>query len=122
MKVLIVDDSRTTRRIMASSLRKFEVETIEAEHGVAALEVLAKNPGIQLVFMDWIMPVMSGIECLQQIRKNEAYNSIRVCMVTSVGEQDNISEALSYGATEYLIKPFTPEALYEKLQLSAGAL
>jgi two-component system chemotaxis response regulator CheY len=116
MKLLLVDDSATMRRIQKTQLNNLGInDVIEAGNGEEALGVLSKTPGITVVLLDWNMPVMDGITCLQSIRRNNAYANLKVIMCTSESEKSKVMEALKAGANNYLVKPFAPEALKEKL-------
>ena len=121
LKALVVDDSRVIRRIVGDCLRAMQVEVFEADNGRTALEALRKIDGIGFVLLDWNMPVMSGIDCLHELRQDERFKDVRVCMVTSEAEMSAVVKALNEGANEYLMKPFEPEALHEKLQMLMGA-
>ncbi|GAA1882819.1 response regulator [Lapillicoccus jejuensis] len=118
MKALIVDDSRAMRLVVARIVQRLGFETVQAEHGQAALDVLAGSdelPDVALV--DWNMPVMDGLELIKAVRAQPRYRGITLMMVTTESEQSRIVQALAAGAHEYLIKPFTEEALEDKLSL-----
>ncbi|MGB7569635.1 MAG: response regulator [Chitinivibrionales bacterium] len=118
MRVLLVDDSATMRRIQKQQLNNLGVDQIvEAGNGEEALTQLANVKGIDHVLLDWNMPVMDGITLLQNVRKNAEYSAIKIIMCTSESEKSKIMDALKAGANNYLVKPFTPEALKEKLGL-----
>ncbi len=122
LKALVVDDSRVIRRIVGNSLRALQVEVYEADNGRTALETLNRVPGIGFILLDWNMPVMDGIQCLRVLRADVRFKDVRVCMVTSESEMAGVVLALNEGANEYLMKPFGPEALQEKLQMLMGAI
>ena len=118
MRALIVDDSRAMRRIVGRILTDTGLEVFEAGDGqeaLAALEAEATPPALACV--DWNMPVMDGLTFITEVRKRREWRSITLMMVTTESEQDRIVRALAAGAHEYLIKPFTAEALVEKLDL-----
>jgi len=116
MKVLIVDDSRPIRKIMGNMLKKMGMETYEAEHGKAALEQLKAHPEIDLLMLDWNMPEMNGIELLEAMKKREkGAPRPTIVMVTTENEMSKIVHAMTKGANEYIMKPFTKEILEEKL-------
>lgn len=116
MKILLVDDSSTMRRIQKNTLSSLGyTEVIEAEDGADALEKLRQNPDVQLVLMDWNMPNMTGIDSLKAIKSNPATKAIPVMMVTSEAEKAKIVEAIQNGASNYLVKPFEAAALKEKI-------
>lgn len=118
MKALVVDDSRSMRSIVSRILANAGVEEIvQAEHGHNALELLESMPLPDLALVDWHMPVMNGYEFICAVRKRTDWRPMSIMMVTTENEQGSIIKALAAGATEYLIKPFTPDALIEKLSL-----
>ena len=117
MRALVVDDSRAMRKIIAGALRKLGYETVEAADGALALAALQEGPLPDLATVDWNMPVMDGLTFVTQVRANRAYRSMTMMMVTTEAEHGQIVRALAAGAHEYLIKPFTPESLEEKLAL-----
>jgi two-component system chemotaxis response regulator CheY len=117
MHALVVDDSRTMRRIVTGILQGFGYEVIQAEHGQVALEILQRGVVPQLACIDWTMPVMDGLGFVSAVRANPAWRSVTLMMLTSQVEQDQIVRALAAGAHEYLMKPFTAEAVRQKLAL-----
>jgi two-component system chemotaxis response regulator CheY len=115
MKVLLVDDSNTMRRIQRNTLEKIGyTDVTEAQDGADALDKL-KAGGFQLVLMDWNMPNMTGIEALKKIKADPGLKSTPVIMVTSESEKSKIIEAIQAGAANYVVKPFQPETLSEKI-------
>ena len=117
MQALVIDDSRTVRAIIGGTLRDLGMEVFEAGHGREGLDLLADNSGISLVLVDWNMPVMNGLEFIQSVRADRANDAIRIMMVTTETEQEQVLKALAAGANEYLMKPFTREVLVAKLSL-----
>ncbi len=116
IKVLIVDDFATMRRIVKGVLKQLGFNNIiEAEDGNAALEELRKEK-IGLIVSDWNMPNMSGLDLLKAVRGNEQFKSIPFIMVTAEGQKENVIEAVKSGVSNYIVKPFTPETFNEKLQ------
>ncbi len=122
MKVLVVDDSQAMRNIIKAGLKKMGVfdEIVEAENGKVALEKLKEQGPFDLVLLDWYMPEMEGYDCLVKIRENANWNDVKVMMVTTENQQENIIRAVMAGANEYLMKPFTPEMLQEKISMLLG--
>ncbi|MCI6584906.1 MAG: response regulator [Mobiluncus sp.] len=119
MRALIVDDSRAMRKIIGGILRREGYEILEAQNGEEALKIL-KDPEtgrVDLATIDWNMPVMNGLELVVNIRAEKELRNITLMMVTTESEHSQIVRALAAGAHEYLIKPFTPEAVNEKLLL-----
>lgn len=117
MKCLVVDDSATMRRIVVNSLRNIGFgDIVEAGDGQEALTRVGEG-GIQLVVTDWNMPVMGGLELVQALRANPATQGLPILMVTTRGAQEDILQAVQAGVSNYLLKPFTPQALKEKIDL-----
>lgn len=117
MKALVIDDSRTMRRIVSSTLKDLGYETVEAGDGQQALDALEVGDEFQLACIDWNMPVMDGLTFVTKVRENRTWRGITLMMVTTESEHGQIVRALAAGAHEYLIKPFTPDALRDKLEL-----
>ena len=117
MKALIIDDSRAMRSILRRIVAGLGFETFEAGDGQQALDQL--NGGLlpELCLIDWNMPVMDGYTFITSVRENPAWRNITLMMVTTESEQSQIVKALAAGAHEYVIKPFTPDAIEEKLEL-----
>lgn len=114
---LVVDDARVIRILLSHRLRELGFEILEAGNGKEALEKLSQAPSVQLALIDWNMPVMGGIDCLKAIRADARFASLPVVMVTNETEIEFIVKALEVGATDYIMKPFTPEVISEKLLL-----
>lgn len=117
MKALVIDDSRTMRRIVGRILSDVGYETREAGDGAAALSVLESGYVPDLACVDWNMPVMDGLTFVSRVRANGEWRSVTLLMVTTESEHSQVVRALAAGAHEYLIKPFTAESLREKLDL-----
>ena len=118
MKILLVDDSLTMRRIQKTQLINLGIKTIiEAENGDDALSKLGNNMPIDVILLDWNMPIMDGITFLHKVRADATYKAVKVIMCTSESEKDKVVEALKAGANNYIVKPFTPDSLKEKLEL-----
>ncbi|GAB3356138.1 response regulator [Modestobacter lapidis] len=117
MRALVIDDSRAMRRIVGSILEDFGYETRQAGHGREALDVLEEGYLPDLACVDWNMPVMDGLQFVSAVRSNPAYRSVTLMMVTTESEHGQIVRALAAGAHEYMIKPFTADAMRDKLAL-----
>jgi two-component system chemotaxis response regulator CheY len=116
MRALIVDDSRTMRMILKKQLTELGFEEIfEAGDGVQALELLEGISAPDVALVDWNMPNMTGIDLVAAVRKNAAWNVMKVVMVTTASDLVRVQAALGQGANEYVVKPFTPQTLSEKL-------
>jgi len=117
-KALVVDDSRTIRIIIRRILIELGYEVCEAANGIEALNVLeTEKTTVKLVLADWNMPEMNGLELVKCLRQNPEYASLKVLMVTTETEMDQMASALEAGANEYVMKPFTKDILVEKLEL-----
>ena len=115
MRILIVDDFSTMRRIVKNLLGDLGfTNTAEAEDGHAALALLSSQP-FDFVVTDWNMPVMTGIELLKAIRADAKLKTLPVLMVTAEAKREQIIEAAQHGVNGYIIKPFTAQTLEEKL-------
>ncbi len=120
MKVLVVDDFATMRRIIKNILRQIGFTNIvEADDGSTALPILEKD-NIDLVITDWNMPKMSGLELLKAIRSNPNLKDTPVLMVTAEALKENIIEAVKAGVNNYVVKPFTAQTLQEKIEKIFG--
>ena len=115
MRILIVDDSSTMRRIIINTLNKIGFRDVaEASNGREGIDRLGAAD-IQMIITDWNMPEMSGIEFIRHVRTQEATRTLPVLMVTTNAAKDDIVQALQAGVNNYVIKPFTPETLREKI-------
>ncbi|MCE9633130.1 MAG: chemotaxis response regulator CheY [Methylophilales bacterium] len=115
LKMLVVDDFSTMRRIVRNLLKELGFTNVEeAEDGVSALNKL-QSGRFEFVVTDWNMPNMSGIELLKNIRKDPNLKDLPVLMVTAEAKRENIVEAAQSGANGYIVKPFTATTLEEKL-------
>jgi len=120
MKVLIVDDFATMRRILRNILKQIGFTDItEADDGSTALKELKKEK-YDLVLCDWNMPEMPGIDLLKALKAEEQFKNIPFVMVTAEAQKDNIIEAVKLGVSSYIVKPFTAETLNEKLNKVFG--
>jgi two-component system, chemotaxis family, chemotaxis protein CheY len=117
VRALVIDDSRAMRRIVSAALEGVGYETRQAGHGQEALDVLQEGYVPDLCTIDWNMPVMDGLQFVSTVRANPAWRAVTLMMVTSESEQGQIVRALAAGAHEYVIKPFTADALRDKLAL-----
>ena len=120
MKVLAVDDSMTARLIVKQCFEPLGHTVLEAEDGKLALEVLASDGAVDVVVLDWNMPVMDGLTCLTEIRKNASYKDVKVIMCTTEAEKGQIVKAIKSGANGYLLKPVMPDALKEGVMKALG--
>lgn len=121
MKMLIVDDSSTMRRIIKNTLQRLGYEDIlEAEHGLQAWEILDSIDGIKVLITDWNMPEMNGLDLVKKVRADGRFVDIPIIMVTTEGGKAEVITALKAGVNNYIVKPFTPQVLKEKLEVVLG--
>lgn len=117
LKFLIVDDSLTMRRIVINSLKNLGYNNfVEASDGKEALEKLSADSTINFVITDWNMPVLSGLELVKAIRSDSKLASLPILMVTTRGVKEDILQALQARVNNYVVKPFTPQVLNDKIQ------
>jgi len=121
MKVLVVDDSSTMRRIIVNTLSRLGYkDVVQGADGVEAWDALQKNSDIGVVITDWNMPNMNGLELVKKIRAEDRYEDVPIIMVTTEGGKAEVITALKAGVNNYIVKPFTPQVLKEKLQAVLG--
>ena len=115
MRILVVDDFSTMRRIIKNILRQLGFNNIiEADDGSSAWETLNKDK-IDFIISDWNMPKMPGIELLRKVRSSEEFVNTPFLMVTAEAQQENIIEAVQAKVSNYIVKPFTAETLGQKI-------
>ena len=117
MRALVVDDSKAMRMILAKFLLEAGFEVIESGHGQEALDRLNEGEPVELMLVDWNMPVINGYDLVCAVRANALLAGVRIMMVTTESSMANVEQALAAGANEYLMKPFTLDILREKLAL-----
>ncbi|MEA2085229.1 MAG: response regulator [Thermodesulfobacteriota bacterium] len=115
LKILVVDDFATMRRIVKNILKQLGYNNIvEADDGTTALEILEKEK-VDLIISDWNMPKMTGLDLLKNVRNNAEMAGTPFIMVTAEAQQDNIILAVKAKVSQYIVKPFTAETLGEKI-------
>ena len=116
MKFMVVDDSPTMRRILVNSLKKLGYDDIvEASDGRDALAKLYIEP-VDFIITDWNMPNMSGLELTKKVRATEQFQDLPILIVTTRGMKQDVLEAMHARANSYIVKPFTPQTLKEKIE------
>ncbi|MBF0508007.1 MAG: response regulator [Deltaproteobacteria bacterium] len=116
-RILVVEDFPTMRRIIKNTLRQLGYDNIkEVEDGSLGLAALKEEP-FDLVISDWNMPKMTGLELLQKMKTDEELKHIPFLMITAEGQKENILTAARSGVTNYIVKPFTPQILKDKLKI-----
>ena len=117
MKLLVVDDSSTMRRIIKNTLQRLGFnDVLEAEHGVEAWQIMERTPDINVLITDWNMPEMNGLDLVRKVRAEKKYESMPIIMVTTEGGKAEVITALKAGVNNYIVKPFTAYVLREKLK------
>lgn len=120
MRILVVDDAQTMRRIIVNLLRQLGFTNMtEADDGTTAWERLGTEK-IDLVISDWNMPKMTGIELLKKVRESESYKTVPFIMVTAEGKRENVIAAVQAGVSNYIVKPFNAATLKEKMTKVIG--
>jgi len=115
VKFLVVDDSATMRRIVVNSLKRIGYsDIVEAGNGEEGLEVL--DGSVDFVITDWNMPVMGGLDMVRAIRSSPDTSALPILMVTTRSVRDDIVQAAQAGVNNYVVKPFTPQVLKEKIE------
>ncbi len=121
MKLLVVDDSSTMRRIIKNTLARLGYKNVlEGEDGIRGWEVLENNTDIDMLITDWNMPEMNGLELVKKVRADERFADLPIIMVTTEGGKAEVITALKAGVNNYIVKPFTPQVLKEKLAAVMG--
>ncbi len=116
MKVLVVDDFSTMRRIVKNILRQLGFENIiEADDGESAVRKL-ESERVDFIVSDWNMPKMSGLELLKWVRSHDEFKDMPFLMVTAEAQKENVLEAVKAKVSNYIVKPFTAETLSEKIE------
>jgi len=114
MKFLVVDDSATMRRIVVNSLKRIGFDNcIEAGDGAEALE--AFDPSVEFVITDWNMPNVGGLDFVRALRARDDGTEVPILMVTTRSVREDIVQAAQAGVNNYVVKPFTPQVLKEKI-------
>jgi two-component system chemotaxis response regulator CheY len=117
MLALGVDDSRAMRMVLRRIVSGLGFDVVEAGNGQEALDAVDAGPVPDVALVDWNMPVMDGLEFVMAVRSRPELRGMTLMMVTTESEHGQIVRALAAGAHEYVIKPFTPDAIAEKLAL-----
>lgn len=116
MHFLVVDDSSTMRRIICNTLHTIGYSNVtEAEDGVDALKKMQEQH-FDAIMTDWNMPRMNGLDLVRSARKMERYKDTPIVMITTEGGKREVITAIKEGVNNYIIKPFTPQILKEKLR------
>ena len=114
--VLLVDDARTVRSICRRIMESMDYTVLEAENGQVALDLVHSHPEIELILLDWNMPVMDGLTFLKAVRAEPLVQQPKIVMCTTEAEFTQIATAIQAGADEYVMKPFTEDVIREKVE------
>lgn|SRR5512143_3087794 len=117
MQALVVEDTAAVRELLADQLARLGFEVEQAASGSEAMARLGARPDVEVVLLDWAMPEMDGLEVLRQLRADSRFGELPVVMLVTEDEVALVSQALIAGASEYLVKPFHPQSVLEKLLL-----
>ncbi|OHD94609.1 MAG: two-component system response regulator [Sulfurimonas sp. GWF2_37_8] len=121
MKLLVVDDSSTMRRIIKNTLARLGyTDILEGGDGLEGWAALDANPDIEMLITDWNMPEMNGLELVKKVRADMRFKDLPIIMVTTEGGKAEVITALKAGVNNYIVKPFTPQVLKEKLAAVMG--
>ena len=116
LKVLIVDDSITIRRIIANTLKAIGIQNVvEAANGTEALEKITSE-NVNFIITDWNMPSMNGLDFTKAVRATETISELPILMITTRGSEADVIEALKARVNSYIVKPFTPQELKGKIE------
>ena len=117
MRVLVIDDSRAMRSILRNIVKSMGFDCVEAVNGKEAMEKVTTAGPFDLALVDWNMPEMTGLEFVTAVRGMSQHGQMRIMMVTTEVEMSQVMRALEAGANEYVMKPFTPEILRDKINM-----
>ena len=117
MRAMVIDDSRAMRMVLRRIVEGLGYDVVEAGNGQEALDLVAGGEVPDIALIDWNMPVMNGLEFVSAMRADPDTRKVTLMMVTTESERTQIVRALAAGAHEYMIKPFTEDALVSKLEL-----
>jgi len=121
MKALIIDDSRAMRMILRTAMTDLGYTIVEAADGQQGLEALAAEGPFTVALVDWNMPVKNGYEFVVSVRAESRHKAMKIVMVTTEIETAQVVKALTAGADEYVMKPFTTDVLRDKLAMLMAA-
>ncbi len=121
MRFITVDDSSTMRRIIKNTIKRigYGDDVLEAENGKEALEILNTTP-VDVIITDWNMPVMDGLTFVKKVRADKRFDDVPIIMVTTEAAKEDIITALKAGVNNYIVKPFTPDVLKDKIDTVLG--
>lgn len=118
IKVLLVDDTKTVHAYVRYLCQDLPIEFVSVNNGAEALIELENNPDVEVILLDWEMPVMNGPDTLEQFQKKGI--NIPVIMMTTKNSHEDVSKMLHAGVSEYMMKPFTLDIIEDKLSFVLG--
>lgn len=118
--ILIVDDSKTVRNLVAFIMKKEGFKVTMAEDGLDGLEKLYSNPDVDLVISDVNMPRMDGFSFIRTVREQEAYRDLPIVVLSTEGQEKDIQQGISLGANLYMVKPAQPEQMVKNIRMLLG--
>lgn len=113
MKFLTVDDAKVIRSMLSNIVKRHvkQADVFEAEHGRNGLKILEQNKDMDMIFVDWNMPIMNGLDFVKHVRADSSYNGVKIIMVTTESDRSKVTTAAKEGINGYIVKPFTQEIL-----------
>lgn len=117
MRALIIDDSKAMRKVLGRTMTSMGFDVDEAMNGEDAIVLLERSSNTGIVLVDWNLPEMSGLDFVKAIRSTEQYDSVRLMMVTSDTDEDQMATAFQAGVDEYVTKPFTADIIRDKVRV-----
>ncbi len=118
--ILIVDDSKTVRNLVAFIMKKEGFKVVTAEDGLDGLEKLYSSERIDLIISDINMPRMDGFTFIKSVREQDAYRDIPIVVLSTEGQEKDIQAGLSIGANMYMVKPAQPEKMVKNIKMLIG--
>ncbi|GAB6038741.1 response regulator [Fundidesulfovibrio butyratiphilus] len=118
--ILIVDDSKTVRNLVAFIMKKEGFKVVTAEDGLDGLEKLYSSDKVDLIVSDINMPRMDGFTFIKSVREQEAYRDIPIVVLSTEGQEKDIQAGLSIGANLYMVKPAQPEKMVKNIKMLLG--
>lgn len=118
--ILIVDDSKTVRNLVAFIMKKEGFKVVTAEDGLDGLEKLYSSERVDLIISDINMPRMDGFTFIKSVREQDAYRDIPIVVLSTEGQEKDIQAGLSIGANMYMVKPAQPEKMVKNIKMLIG--
>jgi two-component system chemotaxis response regulator CheY len=119
-KVLVVDDSKTVRNLVAFILQSEGFDVTAAEDGLDGLEKLYSMPQVDLIVSDVNMPRMDGFAFIKTVREHEAYRDVPIIVLPTEGQEQDIQTGMRLGANLYMVKPAQPEKMVRNIKMMLG--